>query len=268
MAGLVHQARWTIKRLFRELQATGKMFMRHHIVVLESGSTDGETKPLMRKLCNDAASESTCLILDEAPELLSLPRIAHLTKLRQQLMDTIRLFASSASHTWDYVLMFDGDIFEGPRGRTEDRFGFSSAALPLVASTTLASSDSQFDLVCANSIRTSHQQPGRYRDTFALRELAWEEKRVHRQKHDPIQRVYKGKDPVRVLSCFSGLALYSWPALQTSGCNYTYVSEDDCEHVSLHRCMSQHGFGKVAIHPSWSVIFDNAVPQVCQPPPL
>jgi hypothetical protein len=270
VAGLVRQMRGTIHRLFRELQATGKMFMKHHIILLESGSTDGDTKPLLRKLCNESPTESTCLVLDEAPQMTSLPRIAHFTKLRQQLLDTIRLFVSTSKTTWDYVLMLDGDIFEGPRGKMEDRFGFSSAALPLVASATLPEapdSADQFDLVCANSIRTAYQKPGLYRDTFALRESSWSEKRAHHQRHDPIQRLYKGREPVRVLSCFSGIALYSWRALESSACNYTYYSEDVCEHVSLHKCMSQHGFGKVAIHPSWSVTFDNPVPQVCQSPP-
>merc|ERR1719183_3133951 len=105
------------------------MFKRHHTVIIENDSED-QTKQRLQHFCS--GPHTTCALL-QLPELKSRPRIWRLTKLRQRLLDTVRSFAASSTDSWDYVLMFDGDIFQGG-----ERYGFSPAALPLMASAALS----------------------------------------------------------------------------------------------------------------------------------
>lgn len=66
----------------------------------------------------------------------------------------------------------------------------------------------------------------------------------------------QGNDPIEVLSCFNGLAVYRGGLLlQGAGslCSYrgTLGAHEECEHVSLNECLSQHG--KVLIDPTLKV---------------
>merc|ERR1740117_561836 len=98
------------------------------------------------------------------------------------------------------------------------------------ASAVLA--EAPWDLVCANQL-ANWPQPGRYRDTFALKEESYRENpRLPKPEENLF---YSGNKLLPVKSCFSGLALYSMHAIVSSGCNYEFEDEKICEHVTFNR---------------------------------
>jgi hypothetical protein len=245
MAGLIRDICTSMHQLFSTLRETGSYFKQSHIIVLESKSADCSKKRL-NTFCK--SYDVTCV--RSVPEnAQSGSRIYRLTSLRQTLLEQIRRFALNASVKWERLLYFDGDIFSGGF-----EYGYSAAALLLAPIDDMA-----VDLICANSIR-NYPKPGRYRDVFALRENDWHEKVMAGPYFTDENAIwFKGDTLVPVLSCFSGLALYSLPTLVASNCNYTYVSESLCEHVTLHRCLAEHGRFRAAIQPTWAVAFNRHV---------
>lgn len=280
MAGLLRNVAPSIAHLFDALHKTGDLFARYHIIVLENNSED-KTEEHLQSECR-GSSKITCLIPDlpelGGPQTLDTfgqakpHRIEHLTMLRQLLLNEVRSFVQGSDQRWDFVLSFDGDAFDVGAAKSLQQ-GFSPASIlavlgyrnntdgPLLA-------DDPPDLVCANSMR-SNPRAGRYRDVFALRQDAWDEP-VHTGKvsADPKNAVFfSGNEPVPVLSCFSGLAMYSMRALKESMCQYTFEREDLCEHVVFNRCLSDKGFGRAVIYPAWAMALDRHR-HVCRNIPL
>jgi hypothetical protein len=65
----------------------------------------------------------------------------------------------------------------------------------------------------------------------------------------------RGQGLVPVESCFGGLAVYSLDALRESGCTYDEAT-DDCEHVALHRCLSNFAPDSAFLDTAATVYYD------------
>lgn len=171
-------------------------------------------------------------------------RVYHLTQLRQTLLEQVRQLVSSSVESWDYVLMFDGDMFQdGSKGFHPSTV---DALLGLKMPDGKTYADHPLDLVCANQV-ANWPKAGRFRDTFALKNTSWHESQ---KRNDDPSLYFSGNQLMPVKSCFSALALYRTHAIfGNEQCNYTYVGEDVCEHVPFNYCLAQKGNDKVAIYP-------------------
>lgn len=241
-AGLVRNIHESANRLFATLRAVGKSFAHHHIIVLENNSNDYLTKRGLKQECE--SSDTWCFLLD-IPEMSRVAqdqgapsRVKHLARLRQSLLLEVRKLAESAETggKWDYVLMFDGDIFD------KGSKGFHPTAIDALLGYQEA--HGTVDVACGNQL-ANQPKPGRYRDTFALKMKSWEEKQRPNQAKDIY---FKGNQLVPVKSCFSGLTLYTINAINTQ-CNYVYEGEGTCEHVPFNKCVHEKGHGRTAIYP-------------------
>jgi len=257
-AGLLRDIGNGVQPLFATLRAVGQSFARHHIIVVENDSNN-ETR---LRLVQDCQLEDSWCFLLSAPTLGNTTqnegapsRVYHLTQLRQTLLQQVRELVSTSDETWDYVLMFDGDMFnKGSKGFHPTmidallglRYDSSSPSSPMYA-------DYPFDVVCANQV-ANWPEPARYRDVFAFRNLSWDEPVL--QTVDP-SLYFKGNYLMPVKSCFGALSLYKMDALLSSACNYGYVDEEVCEHVPFHYCLAQKGFDRVAIYPQLVVAVDD-----------
>jgi len=254
LAGLMRDDGAGTGLLLDSLQIVGNSFARHHLILLENDSKDG-TRQNMSRVCQSPHAwcfELKLSALGPQKQNVNVPhRVKHLTWLRQHLLEQVHRFVSESHVSWDFLLMFDGDLFsEGNAGfnpmATLAMFGFRSHNGPTLA-------EQPPDVVCANGIMNYQGNAGRFRDTFALRLQSFDE--THAAGKDSY--FFNGNQLIDLKSCFSGLALYSLPGLLQSHCGYTYESEDICEHVVFHRCLARKGRGRVAVYPPWTIRFFN-----------
>jgi len=253
-SGLLRDIGGSASQLFSTLRKVGESFARYHIIVLENNSKD-DTRKGLEKECG--AHDVWCFELDmptiakRAQDEHNPSRIKNLVTLRQSLLEQVRSFvrlSPAAGPGWDFLVSFDGDLFgHGSQGFHPSMFD-ALLGFPVTGSKSDAAAvfaEAPYDIVCANQI-ANYPGPGRFRDTFALRKQQWKEGKSTTESRS---LYYTGNQLVPVVSCFSGLALYSMHAVMSSGCNYKFESENTCEHLSFHRCLANAGFGKTAIFP-------------------
>mmetsp|Transcript_48521 Transcript_48521/g.97625 ORF Transcript_48521/g.97625 Transcript_48521/m.97625 type:complete len:459 (+) Transcript_48521:46-1422(+) len=186
-------------------------------------------------------------------------RIVRLTKVRNMLLLKIREVARrgpSVGVDFDYVLLFDGDMF------TADSRGFNPATFHAMLG---LEARYHYDVICGNQIVGD----GMYRDVFGLRFNSFDEGPVDPAGMAPGDKLwFSGSEIVPVKSCFSGLALYTAKALLgeytlftgnsvsawvEAPCAYEYENEETCEHVALHKCLARNGMGRLGIYPPMAV---------------
>mmetsp|Transcript_96790 Transcript_96790/g.172182 ORF Transcript_96790/g.172182 Transcript_96790/m.172182 type:complete len:393 (-) Transcript_96790:6-1184(-) len=258
MAGLIREAGDGTTKLLENLRQVGDSFARKQLIIVENDSEDN-TRELLQERCKDP--DAWCLELTlpdmggkQKPKVDG--RIKHFTSLRQTVLDQVKKFVAGSSETWQFLLMFDGDIFSGGDegfnpAATLATLGFRAAGGgPILANMPP-------DVICSNSVLPCRKPEddfydekctsGEFRDTFALRLKGG-------TKAQGVTS-FTGNSLFQVNSCFSGVALYNLPSLLASGCKYTYESEDTCEHVMLHRCMRDNGRGNVTIYAPWATRF-------------
>mmetsp|Transcript_97657 Transcript_97657/g.172999 ORF Transcript_97657/g.172999 Transcript_97657/m.172999 type:complete len:397 (-) Transcript_97657:140-1330(-) len=262
MAGLLRDDGDPTAELLGALHQVGSAFARHHLIIIENDSKDSTRKNMDKECLSDHAwcfEVNLPFLGPKKQDQGVAKRIEHLTWLRQQLLSQVRRFVSGSTESWDFVLMFDGDLFsDGNAGfdptSTLSLFGFRGTSGKTVA-------DAPPDVVCANSIQRGWHGPGRYRDSFALRVLSFDEVRLP----DTEYFWYEDNKLVPLQSCYSGLALYALPGLVKSPCGYEYVDERTCEHVVFHECLARNRLGNVALYPPWTVRFNESAvhPQAC-----
>lgn len=85
-----------------------------------------------------------------------------------------------------------------------------------------------------------------YYDPIAFREKAWERRASDVSIRCRLAGLRRGDEPVPVKSAFAGLALYRGKSIW--GLRYDERTRD-CEHVSLHRALSERG-GRLVLDPS------------------
>mmetsp|Transcript_48520 Transcript_48520/g.97622 ORF Transcript_48520/g.97622 Transcript_48520/m.97622 type:complete len:423 (+) Transcript_48520:46-1314(+) len=291
MGGLIRDIGGSTRRLFSSLHSVGSAFGRYHIVIIENDSKD-KTREGLRRECSgaqvtcDADSSNQCSFREKHSgvgvggcctcELLHLPdmgdtvqttsmgifvgsRIVRLTKVRNMLLLKIREVARrgpSVGVDFDYVLLFDGDMF------TADSRGFNPATFHAMLG---LEARYHYDVICGNQIVGD----GMYRDVFGLRFNSFDEGPVDPAGMAPGDKLwFSGSEIVPVKSCFSGLALYTAKALLgeytlftgnsvsawvEAPCAYEYENEETCEHVALHKCLARNGMGRLGIYPPMAV---------------
>lgn len=240
-AGLLRDIGSSSVQLMQTIRKAGSAFARYHIILLENNSGDN-TRAWLETEC-DESKDVWCLELDlhnfdRAQAMGNPKRVFHFTLLRQSLLGQVRRFVSDepAGSKWDYLVLFDGDMFAQNSG------GFHPSMLDALLGFPNVNT---WDVVCGNQL-SNWPRAGRYRDTFALRRAEWQEDRL---PNSDKSLYFTGNKLVPVKSCFSGLALYSMKAIMNSGCNYTFQGEDTCEHVPFHKCLAESGYDKVALYP-------------------
>lgn len=250
-AGLLRDIGESGAELFAMLRVVAKSFANYHIIALENDSKDQFTRPGLEQECQ---SQDTWCFLLEIPSMAgrnqhagNILRVQHLTSLRQSLLSEVRKLVQYSDKKWDYVMMFDGDIFdEGSKGFHPSAVDALLGFQMMPSGNSLA--EEPLDVVCANQLAKARSKPGRYRDVFALRINEWDEQWNVVSKWQYDELYFKGNQLVPVRACFSGLSLYTMKAIG-SQCNYVYQNEGVCEHVPFMHCLNQTGYGRVAIYP-------------------
>lgn len=85
-----------------------------------------------------------------------------------------------------------------------------------------------------------------FRDSLAFRDSRFGRNGWRRHEH-VAHSPYEA--PFEVQSCFGGLAVYDVARSHfDTQCSYDSYADNDCEHVSFHRCMREHGY-KIVMNP-------------------
>jgi len=245
MVGMLRNIGDSTPLLFSKLREVGRAFESYQIMVLEGNSVD-QTKADLAREC---PQEDTQCIIEDVENVAHIQgefvkgRIQHLTKLRQILLKHVK--ANLAKERYDFVLMYDGDLFEGtnPGFNPPNFFALMGYQVEGAGRPSAVYADQPYDLVCANQMVVD----GMYRDTFALR--------LHKPlnyKSEAFGRheiYFHGNSLADVGACFSGLAVFTAEAVNSS-CDYNmYVDEETCEHVPYVQCLADHGYDQVAVYP-------------------
>lgn len=134
---------------------------------------------------------------------------------------------------WDYLIVYDFDLGGGfSYHGICNSFGYN-----------------HWDVIGSNSLYyDNHEGRNRrlYYDTWAFRELGKEE-----HTNVNLNRYDRGDMPIKVNSCFGGLAIYRRETI-TPG--FKYLS-GDCDHPTIHRQMRQYGFD-IYLNPSQITLYN------------
>eukprot|EP01134_Creolimax_fragrantissima_P006221 CFRG6221T1 len=92
-----------------------------------------------------------------------------------------------------------------------------------------------------------HVYPGRFYDSLAFRDATFNKSKF--RLHEEFVHLATD-EPFFVESCFGGIAIYKMDSM--FHCQYN-VDADDCEHYSLHECMSRNGHNRFLFNPAMTV---------------
>ncbi|CAK0836198.1 unnamed protein product [Prorocentrum cordatum] len=235
-------------------------FKDYHFFLLENDSEDATAHWLRVVSKKDPKfehkSERLMLGNERSTERARFKRMAD---LRNRLRDWIESFVRQNAG-WDLIVMLDIDIFKaGPFAVSTHSF-FSALGRP----ETYAN---QWDMLCSNgihSLKTGHDHFSMH-DCFAFRTEGsdwWNAENCSSDKEVGL-KLWLGYDLVPVHSCFGGMAFYKPDALFR--CRYD-PAVFDCEHVTLHQCMREHGSeNRMFMDQLLTVNYDAFVHQSCLP---
>ena len=266
--GLVHNSESTIHHLLHQLQILSCPFKHVVYIFYESNSDDNTSMILQNWQQNELSScypsnnapKITKIILDLLPSDITqqntnLDRTERYAKYRNYLLRELKRYSLSISYSLDYVLMIDMDII---------------SFLPMV---TLAQMDYllntlEYSVMCNHGI---FGDKGWYYDVFAtifidgnwtrFDYFQWPEQRTK------LDEIINADNFTEVMSCFNGIAIYKYQAIEHSDCRYIEsekelsmryplfidkylikfkkIKENDramiCEHIPFHHCLRESG---------------------------
>ena len=290
-AGLVHRKRPGRSHslaldLDKFIELGGIYFSDYRVVLYESNS-HADTKMQLREACSPSGSKVVCLSGDASSTKVafgdkSASRLFGMASMRNIYLEYV--LGHSELSTFDVLAVADLDLHDitdhflpfrmkgGEKNHTYNRasladgwnvlaavsaFGISATEFPREDSPPRADGRLPWSVLCANGLV---EGTGRHYDSFAFKPFDMGESK---------QWVFKGLAPVKVDSCFGGLAFYSLRGLALSGC--TYVGADGlCEHAGLHQCLARSpphsgSFGGTYLYPFLANQMDRETRRVCGP---
>lgn len=108
--------------------------------------------------------------------------------------------------------------------------------------------DPHWDAIGSNGLQPAKAGWTQY-DAWAWRSIGHPHPHHHREVNTRVLR--RGAHPLRVLSCFGGMAIYRREAFLAGR-----YGGGDCEHVIFHRKISEAGFPRIYCNPSQIVHYD------------
>ncbi len=233
--GLARDVRESLPSVSARIERAGAMFADYRVVIYENDSRDG-TLGYLWAWQQENSRVSVLSELLENPrwgQVRDAARMVQMADCRNRyLAYVIDQFAD-----FDYVVILDTDL---PAGFSYDGLANSCGY-------------DDWDVMGANGM-LFHSYGGFTRkpvffDAWAFRG----EGDMEARDFDAVNRLVfrRGDQPVRVWSCFGGLAVYRMEGLR-SGAHY---GGDDCEHVVLHRQLRERGFDRQFINPSQIVLY-------------
>lgn len=243
ICGLVRSAFGVLPRTIARIERLGRMFQSYRVVAVENDSCDG-TPLAMRnwEACNANVELITLnLGAPHYPQVRTSDRTHYLAALRNRYLERLRDFQP------DFVIVVDFDL----------EIGWSYDG---VASSF---GHDHWDGVGSNSLvfRTTRALDGRvvsrqhFYDSWAFRLVGQEGE--HEGRRVNAMRFGRGDSLLRCWSCFGGLALYRFEAVQ--GVRY---AGGDCEHVLFHAAMRDRGFGSLFMNPSQITMYNECEPTI------
>ncbi|MCG8456045.1 MAG: hypothetical protein MI919_07170 [Holophagales bacterium] len=231
--GLARDVAVHLPSVIRHIERAGAAFLDYRVVVFENDSEDDTVEALRSwternrrvtlltdrlgwpKWCQDESSE----------------RMNAMAEARNRVLDAVAHLPD-----FDHVVVLDLDL---PKG-------FSSDGL----ATTFA--DDGWDVVGSNSLWVPAVGPppphAKYFDTWAFRSR--DDVAAPPATGEDSLAFERGRPWVPVVSCFGGLAVYSFEAF-TCGARY---AGPECEHVAFHRGLRSRGYGRQFLNPSQIVL--------------
>lgn len=214
-------------------EAVLEQFQGGRVLVLCDDSTDGTERVIgdWARARPDVVESVSVPHLDR-----SVSGFARMARLRNALLERVE-----ASAPTDFVAVLDGDL-EGPISLDGLRHSVALLAEP-------DGPDGVTALGINNWVGLPLLMPFLgygYYDPIAFREAVWERCSSDVRIRCRLAGLCRGDEPIRVKSAFAGLALYRSQSIR--GLRYDEATRD-CEHVSLHRALSERG-GRLVLDPS------------------
>lgn len=266
-----------LPNLTRKIRSVSSKFRSIHLSVIENDSKDDTAQKFRQWARSERVHGNGNLAIDiehhnlllERPPVLEAgydgSEYASVRSSRYHRLSLLRnrcLFQVLKKPAVDFFIVLDVDEDVDDEGLDEDGIAHSFG---------LSSSNEQggWDAVCANSVLhephdveaflhrnisepvPSHAREWVYRDSLAFRSRVYDSKtfRFHERRiHTPYDSHFF------VESCFGGLAIYNMRKahLEWQQCSYESFKDDDCEHVSFHRCLRQLGW-RIMFNPRMTV---------------
>jgi len=221
--GLARDVARELPDTIARIEAIGRRFADWRVVVFENDSVD-RTLPILRAW---ERHESRVHVISESlgdrkwGPVRDTARTEQLAGYRNRVRDVVL----DRHGDFDCWVVLDFDLH-----------GFSEAGI------ANCFGHGPFDLMGANGLSLRGGRPIFY-DTFAFRTLDRSEPCPNIETN--LMVFPTGMPPMRVASCFGGLAIYDAEAMRRA----TYGGED-CEHVVLHRRMIDAGRDRLFLNPS------------------
>lgn len=234
ICGLARDIATVLPKTISRIEYTGGLFKQYSVIVVENDSADNT-----REILNSwATSNSRVRIEGEQrndpvnPKTRCLSRATRMATYRNIYRSIV-----AATTDLDLVMVLDMDLAGG----------WSNHGIAHSISVM-----SSWDFIGANGLAHLSVDGKRprfvYYDVWAFRHAnSW--KPLHRTKVNPLVCAV-GSRLIHVNSCFGGLGLYRPEAIRSAVYGGT-----DCEHVVLHREMSDKGFSRTYMNPSQLVVY-------------
>lgn len=228
IVGIARDIEKTLKKGFENIVRIGELFKSYRGYIYENNSEDG-TPELLKKLATKYKNieyESTYI------QSTNSPRYQRMAGARNCYVDYILKLPAR----FDMVIVIDPDI---------------TIDIQLSGIIDTFTNKSQpWHAVFANGIYNNLMMTW---DAFALRtenfNIPYEPENINyfRKLHTELGTGRVVRSWLSVVSAFGGLGIYKRECFDH--CKYD-ININDCEHVSLHQCMINHGYNKLFINPN------------------
>ncbi|MEM1182729.1 MAG: hypothetical protein AAGM22_30575 [Acidobacteriota bacterium] len=237
--GLARNVAAELPRVIGHIERAGRLFLDYRVAVFENDSEDG-TVDLLRDWArrnHRVAVHTESFGWPKWRQDQSTERMAAMAVARNRVLDAVAELVDV-----DHVVVLDLDL---PKGFSLD--GLASTF-----------NRGHWDVVGSNSlwVPPTGPPPPRpwYFDTWAYRprEDFGSTSSPEASEADAPPLVFERGEPwVPVVSCFGGLAVYTFEAF-TCGARY---AGPECEHVAFHHGLRRQGFDRIFLNPSQIVLY-------------
>lgn len=216
----------------QRIESLGSLFKDYRVILYENDSVDN-TKDILFNWHNPKVTvRAKNLGRQKVAQDESFERTKIMAECRNEYMKLVK----PCLKEFDYVIVVDLDLLGGwSYEGICNSFGYNN-----------------WDVMTSNGlIYETHKDKVRrlFYDVWAFRHIG----HPHPHKHEDINvvRYDRGEPPIKVLSGFGGLAIYRSECLD----NDAYYQAGDCDHVTLHKQLIEHGYDKIFVNPSQITLY-------------
>lgn len=236
-AGMARDVIDSLPAMMARIERLGRKFKDYKVIIYENDSLDGTREMLLywQRINPRVKILSEQLNARKWGSVQDLDRMAQMADYRNRYLNHI----INKKYDFDYLIVLDLDI---PLGFSYDGIAHTF-------------SHEEWDVVGSNGILAPPYgdpipNPIFY-DAFAFR-LKGENNSMDFETINALQ-FQRGEDLVPVESSFGGLAIYNSTGI-LAGAKY---GGQDCEHVTLHQWLHEHGFDQQFLNPNQIILYSN-----------